>query len=551
MARGGPLSNLQVMRFLLPVTLLALGAAPLAAQEQSGEPAYPGSFTTPMPLYTKGLGAYRWTITTRSDSAQRFFNQGVQLMYAFATDDAARSFREAERRDPGCAMCWWGEAWAWGPYLNEGMAPDDAPRAAYAVARAVEAARQAGTARERALIEAMAVRYTPRHDADERKRLDSAYARAMKQVWRRFPHDAEVGTMYAEALMLLEPRRGYWDAAKPSVREIHAVLEDVLARNLQHPGACHLYIHATESTDRAEEAAACAEHLGHAIPGASHLNHMPSHTWNRVGRWGDAVRANLAAWHSDEAALRQEGFAIYPSHNLHMLLFAASMDGQGAVAEQAARDYARVQKPAADSVSWGTFYRALVLMRFGRWDEVLALPDPVGRATTRGLWIFAQGYARLRTGDTTGARAALTIVDSLARTTPDSVQFRFHTAHSLLGITGGILRAELQKAAGDPAAAITTLEAAVALEDSLTYDEPEPLPFSARHWLGAHLLEAGRPADAERVYRAELADHPRNGWSLFGLAEALRAQGQDTHGVERDLHEAWARADVALRSSRF
>jgi hypothetical protein len=525
-------------------------SASLSAQ---AEPSYPPEFSQPIPLYTKGLGTYAWKITTKSGEAQAFYNQGVQLMYAFATDDAARSFREAWKRDSTCAMCYWGEAWAWGPYLNEAMATDDPPRAALAAERAV-AHRASASKRERALIDAMAARYQPQQDSTLRKQLDTAYARALEVAWKKNRKDAELGTMYGESLMLLEPRRGYWSLKKPSVREIHSTLEYILKRDITHPGACHLYIHATESSEHPEKAEACAAHLGHAIPGASHLNHMPSHTYNRVGRWGDAVRANVEAWHSDQAALENEGFAVYPSHNLHMLLYAASYDGQGAVADQGARDYAGVTRVAADSgPSRGGFYRPLVLMRFGRWKEVLATPEPTRRAIPYGFWLSARGYAHLRNGQVDSARAMLRAADSIALSAGDSVRFRGHPATQLLGITGGILRAELYRNDKQLDSAIAAAAAAVALEDAMTYDEPEPLPFSPRHWLGALLLEAGKPGDAEKVYAADLVKHPNNGWSVYGLAVAQRSQAKTgmAQMSEARFEELWSRADARIRSSRY
>jgi tetratricopeptide (TPR) repeat protein len=305
-------------------------------------------------------------------------------------------------------------------------------------------------------------------------------------------------------------------------------------------------VHATESTTRPEKAEACAEHLGSAIPGASHINHMPSHTFNRVGRWGDAVRANIEAWHSDLKAEIGEGFAIYPSHNLHMLLFSASYDGQGAIAIQAAKDYAKI-------TPGGQFYHALTLLRFGRFDEVLALSDAPSQPIFKGLFAFARGYAHLRESSADSARATLALVDSLAANAPANVNFRGHGAAALLGITGGILRAELLVSEGRLDEAAAELEAAVALEDGLRYDEPEPMPFSTRHWLGAVLLEADRAADAEAVYRRELEIHPTNGWSLLGLERSLRVQGRtaEADAARADFERAWSRADTWIRSSRF
>jgi len=514
------------------------------AVAQDVPPSYPDSFREPMPIYRAGLGALTRPITTQSAEAQRYFDQGLQLLYAFTPRDAARSFREAQRRDSSCAMCWLGEAWAWGPYLNGQMSSEDAPRAYAAMRRASALAERSASAVERDLIRTMAVRYAPSHQADQRKRLDTAYARALAALWARYPRDLEVGTLYAESLMLLEPRRGIWEIQRPEIQRIHRVLEEVLTLDITHPGACHLYVHATESTTRPGKAEACAEYLGLSIPGASHINHMPSHTFNRVGRWGESVRANLRAWHSDQRAEIGEGFAIYPSHNLHMLLFAASYDGQGAVAMQAAADYARLS---------GEFYRALTMVRFGRFEELLALHDRPTQAIQGGLWDFGRGYAHLREGRRDSARLYLERVQSGASQAEGSAAFRGHRADQLLGIVAGVLEAELARADGNLAEAVAAAERAVALEDGLTYDEPEPLPFSPRHWLGALLLEAGHAADAVEVYRDDLERHPRNGWSLFGLEQSLRAAGRtgDAERARDEFEEAWARADVWLRSSRF
>lgn len=524
--------------------MAAPGRPAKAQHEHGGDVPLPPEFHQPMPLYRSALGPYGRGITTPSADAQAFFDQGMQFVFAFTLGDAARSFREAQKLDSTCAMCYWGEAYAWGPYLNGDMDSEDAPRAHAAISRAVVLAPRA-TPVEQALIQAMHARYQPTHDPRRRERLDSAYAQAMARLHRLYPDDNDVGTLYAEALMLLEPRRGNWSDDKPAVRLIHQTLEGVLGRDLSHPGACHLYIHATESTTRPGRAEACADLLGLAIPGASHINHMPSHTYNRIGRWGDAVRANIHAWHSDQKAEIGEGFAIYPSHNLHMLLFAASMDGQGAVAIQAARDYAAITEG-------GAALQGMVLVRFGRFDDILSLTQAPRQPVLRGFWAFARGYAHLRRGDGDSAGFYAAQVDSLARL-PDSVAFRGHPARQLLGVTGGILRAEMARTAGRNEDAIRALERAVALEDSLRYDEPEPLNFSARQWLGSALLEANRPADAERVYRAALEDHPHTGWNLMGLEQSLRAQGraQEAEQAREAFTRAWARSDTWLRSSRF
>ncbi|MEZ5317944.1 MAG: hypothetical protein R2752_11135 [Vicinamibacterales bacterium] len=503
--------------------------------------ALPASVRDPIPLYTTGLGPFTRPISSTNARAQAYFTQGFQMMYAFAKPEAIRSFREAWKADPDCAICYWGEAWAWGSYLNGAMTAAEAPFAYAAIQHARRLKDAHASPVERAFIDAMAVRYVERFDPATRVEQDRAYAEAMRRLSEAYPDDLDAATLYGDALFLLEPRRGTRDLGSPSIRRLHAVLESVLARDIRHPGACHLYVHATESTIAPGRAEACAELLGDAIPGASHINHMPSHTFNEIGRWGDSVRANIQAWHSDLKAEVGEGFAIYPSHNLHMLVFAASMDGQGAVAIQAGKDYATL---TGDSV-----YHVLSLLRFGRFDEIGAVAARPANEVTAGLWDFAQGYARLRTGEPEFARAYLARVRKAAA--GSTQQFRGHTAAQLLGVVGEVLEGELSRAGGDLPGAIRAFERAVTLEDQLIYDEPEPLPFAARHWLGAALLEARRFADAERVYTDELLDHPHNGWSLIGLQQALRAQGKPTADVDADLARSWARSDTWLRGSRY
>lgn len=526
-------------------TLVAalLAPWPLGAQNGSGVE-YPAGFDEEVAYYAEAVGPFHRPITTESAEAQKFFDQGLQMLYGFAPLRAARSFRQAQREDPECAVCYWGEALAWGPYLNGPMGADDAPRARERIDMALER-REGATDVEKALIEALDVRYVREHDANQRKALDTTYAQAMADVYERFPRDRETGTLYGEALMLLEPRWDRWDIRKPAVQRIHQVLESVLALDLKHPGACHLYIHATESTERPDKAERCADHLGQAIPGASHIQHMPSHTYNRVGRWGDAVRANLAAWHTDLRAGADRAWSIYPSHNLHMLLFAASMDGQGAIAVRAGKDYGKL-------VPNGNFYHATTLLRFGRFDEILELDDPPNGVIQRGLWDFSRGYAYLRSDDPERAHVHLKEVQHAAETEPDA-RFRGHRAGDLLAVAGAILEAEILRGEGKDAEAVDVLKSVVAIEDGLGYAEPETLNFSVRHWLGNALFEAGRFAEAEEVFRAALADHPRNGWSLFGLEAALRAQGKETEAAQAHaaFAKAWARADTWIWRAVF
>ena len=514
----------------------------LIATAQHNESQLPPNFDQPIRLYAAGLGTSNRSISSPSAEARAYFNQGVQLMYAFAKAEAGRSFREAQRRDPECAICYWGEAWAWGPYVNGRMTAAEAPRAYSAIQKAAVLAERHASPKEQAYIEAMAVRYVERFDPADHGRADRAYADAMARVAERYPDDADASTLYAEALFLLLPRPGAFDIADPVVARLMRVLEGVLARDVRHLGACHLYIHTTELTAEPERAAACAEHLGTAMPAASHLNHMPSHTWTRMGRWGDAVDASVRAWESDRKSASGEAFATYPAHDLQMLVVAGCMDGQAALAIRAGQ--------GLTTLAGDPMYHALALVRFGRFSEIGAALGPRPAADiSGGVWDFAHGYARLRRADAAGARQFLERVSTTANSS--TATFRFHPARTLLGVLAGILEGEIERAEGRLPEAVAAFEKSVTLDDALVIDDPEPLPFAARHWLGAALIDAGRFAEAERVYRADLARHPHNGWSLVGLQRALHAQRKPTRSVDEDLRRSWARSDVTLKASRF
>jgi len=528
------------MRVLFAGLLLSVPA--LAAEQVQYMQPKPdmNRYMEPMTLFKNGLGNFHRPMSSKNKEAQAFFDQGFQMMYAFAKPEAVRSFREAAKLDANCAICYWGEAWAWGSYLNAPMIAEEAPYAYEAIQKAVKLKRHA-TPKERDMIDAMAVRYVKNFVFDKRGEQDKAYADAMAKLVQKYPDDLEIATLYGDALFLMEPRRGTRDVEDPDVVRLHNVLKSVLDRDIKHPGACHLYVHATESTVDPGRAEACAEFLGNAIPGASHINHMPSHTWNEVGRWGDSVRANIQAWHSDQKAAIGEGFAIYPDHNLHMLLYSAAYDGQGAIGIQAAKDYAKRTKD--------TFYHALLLIRFGRFDEVKAVQPRPERDISAALWDFAQGYAALRNGEPDFAKVYLERLRKTAETSKTG--FRVHSAANLLGGVVGILEGEILRAEGNLDGAIAAFERGAAIEDKMGYDEPEPLPFAVRHWLGAALLEAKRFEDAERIYREELDDHPRNGWSLKGLQLALQGQGKPTDDVDAQFASSWERSDAWIRTSRY
>jgi tetratricopeptide (TPR) repeat protein len=531
--------------FLVLVGVLICWAAVVIVRAQHDHelPALPDTFNEPMPLYPKPnvIGVFTRPISSSIADAQRYFDQGFQLMYAFDKNDAIRSFREAEKRDPNCAICYWGEAWAWGSYLNGPMNASQEPFAFIAIQQALKLSADHASPVERALIGAMSKRYAEAFVPEKQLGEATAYADAMRVLHERFPKDLEVGTLYGEALFVMEPRRGSRDIAAPNVQRIRRAFEDVLKIDPRYVGACHLYIHLTEATVEPQLAEKCADAIGNMVPGASHLNHMPSHTWNLLGRWGDSVRANLQAWQSDQKAAVGQGFAIYPSHNLHMLVFAASMDGQGAIAIQAGKDYTKYDT---------SMLHVLSLVRFGRFDEIQEMTARPERSDiAAGVWDFGQGYAWLRTGEKDLARAYLNDVRAAAATSKE--MFRVHTAHDFLGVLAAILEGEIDRADGKLDRAIADFEGGVKQYDGLTYDEPEPFPFSPRHWLGAALLEAKRPADAERVYRDDLKKHPHNGWALIGLKGALEMQGHHSTDVDKDLERSWARSDTWIQASRF
>ena len=524
-------------------TLVALSITTIQAANAAADHNKHMSMATPgmaIQLLPQALGTYEWKVSTDNAEAQAFFNQGMQLRWAYNMPESVASMVRARELDPTCAMCFWGEAFSRGSFLNGGMSAEQAAAARVAIQQANQL-KANSSAMERALIEAALVRYPEGYDPDERRPVDQAFADAMAKVYREYPNNHDVAAVYAVSLFLLEDRRGYRDLADPDLQRLHGVLTGVLAQDIKHPGACHLYIHATESSQQPELALACADHLASTVPMASHIQHMPSHTWNEVGLWGRSVRANIAANNADRRAAQGKGFSYGPTHNLHMLLFAASYDGQGAVATQAGKDY---RKYAGDAQ-----FEATTLIRFGRFDEVLELNRRPDNAASAAIYDFAKGYAMLKGGDLTGAQTTLADLRAYVARTDDKI--RFHPAKNVVGVLVHILAGEIQLTGGETEAAIESFEQAVALEDSLDYDEPEPLPFAARHWLGQTLLDADQPTKAEAVFRAELKDHPHNGWSLFGLQQALAARGFSDASVDEDLEQSWARADIWLTGSKY
>lgn len=514
-----------------------------------------------VPLYD-GLGGLHRKVTTSSPQAQHYFDQGLAFLYAFNHDEAIRAFKQATVIDPECAMAHWGIATANGPHINNPVV--DAPKATMAWDALQRAKRYAkrGTSIEQALIRATERRFVKQQLAD-RSKLDRDYANAMRSVWRRYPKDADVGAMFAEAMMDLRP----WDLWKadgspqPGTREIVKTLESVLALNPKHPLANHLYIHAVEASPNPGKADKAADMLRDLQPGLGHMVHMPSHIDVRRGRWKAAVLSNEKAIKADAAyAARQpnQGFyRLYMTHNYHMLTFAAMMRGQSKLAmdtmdegvKMIPLDWAKSNAFIADG------FMAMpteVRVRFGKWDEVLAAPKPEPEfqlATT--LWHMARGVAFAATGKQEEARAELSAFMASRRNIPSDRYFGNNPASALVEVAHNMLAGEILMGEGKGEAAIQALRRAVHAEDQLRYDEPPDWIIPTRHALGAALMKLGRHAEAETVYRDDLKKLPMNGWSLFGLSESLSKQGRHEAAAAQaaKFKQVWGDADTPITSS--
>lgn len=537
------------MQPTLLTTASVVGLAGMIAFAPAASSQYAGLQDAPedIPLYDN-LGDHSRTITTASQSAQEYFDQGLRLAYGFARPEAARSFQAAQEHDPDCAMCSWGEAWVLGPYQNN-PGGVGAQEDAYAAAQQALDLADGTEPWEQALIEAMAVRYAAPDEDAEPEDLARRYAEAMEEAAAAHPDDLDVRTLHAESLMLFRPWNLYREDGEPypETQTVIDVLEAVLAEDINHGGACHLYIHTVEPYEP-ERAEACADLLPDAIPGVSHIQHMPSHIYMNIGRYGDGVRANQAARMMDQAAAYQEGVSAYPGHNTLMLVYGAWMDGQSSVALSAAQDIARERPEDA-------FHYNLQLARFGRWDELLDRTTEPEEPFQAAFWHFTRGLAHVRTDDTPAAREALDTVREIRKETPEDATYHFflHSQRDLQGIAEGILAGEIAAAEGNVEEAREHLREAIVLEDGLGYSEPEPWPLPARHVLGAVLLGAGQAEEAEAVYRESLEVNPDNGWSLKGLQQSLEARGMAAEAaqVEEEFDAAWQRADVWLPGSRF
>jgi tetratricopeptide (TPR) repeat protein len=552
------------MRQPVTVTILGLCLIPtlatvrLSAQQPNHPPSEPIAEAGAPPLYDN-LGTLHKEITTRSEVAQQYFDQGLRLTYAFNHDEAIKSFQQGIKVDSTCAMCYWGVAYALGPNINLPMDTSAMVPAYQAIQQAVKYSAEA-TPYERAYIEALAQRYAAKPVAD-RASLDSAWAKAIGLVAYAYPKDDDAATLYAEALMDLRPWN-YWTnggkAKAPSTQEQVKVLEAVLKRNPDHPGACHFYIHAVEASNEAAKALPCAQRLGSLMPGAGHLVHMPTHIYIKLGQWELAAEHNAHAVQADEQFISERHptgaypIGYYP-HNFHVMWYALTMLGRSEDAVQAAQNV--VQKVPVEVMRQFPPLEALAptllftYARFSRWGEILreaAPPKDLGFATA--AWHYARGLAYTGQGKLEAATVEYDKLVTLTAALPADKLIGQNTAKSVLAVAIDHLAGEMAAKQGKTDESVEHLGRAIAAEDELTYDEPPDWYLPIRQRMGAILLAANRPVRAEKIFREDLVHRPENGWSLYGLAQSLKAQNKTEAAakIEERFEKAWKTADVQL-----
>jgi tetratricopeptide (TPR) repeat protein len=510
------------------------------------------------------LGSFHRKVTTSNAQAQQYFDQGLLFCFAFNHEEAIRSFRKAAELDPKCAMAWWGAALAAGPHINNPTMDEAATKAASEAVAQARALAAGASAVEKDLIEALSKRYVLPPPAD-RAALDRAYADAMREVWRRHGNDADVGALFAESMLDVRP----WDQwtkdgqPQPGTEEITATLAQVLELVPDHVGGLHYSIHAWEASKTPERALPAADKLRHRVPGAGHVVHMPAHIDMRVGHYQEAIAANERAIAADlkyvEYAGRMNFYSIYRAHNYHFLAWAATFDGQSGKAIEAARALVR-EMPSEFVAQMPDFIEAFlatpyhVLVRFGRWKEILAEPEPpAGQPATAAFRHYARAmaYSSLRQVDDAGKE--LDAFRAAAAKVPPTATLANNPVSALVAIALPLAEGEVEYRRGHRDMAFDLLREAVKRDDALKYDEPWGWMQPARHALGALLLEQGRVEEAEAVYREDLKRHPANGWSLHGLAECLERRGKtaEAQTARAEFEKAWQRADTKLTGSCF
>jgi len=511
-----------------------------------------------------GFGGYSRVVTTDSKEAQDWFNQGIQLTYGFNHDEAVRSFERAAEVDPSMAMAWWGVAYCQGININDPEMSEERSRRGREAADMALGALDNETGVERAMVEALSARYAWPAPED-RSGLDQAYADAMGGVYERFPDDVDVGALYAESLMNLQPW-DYWEtdgSPKGRIEEVVGVIEGVIADDPQHPGALHFYIHAVEASRDPDRAVAAAEELTDLVPGSGHLVHMPSHIFIRVGRYSDAAASNTDAIAADRAYFADAPdpgiYAMYYAHNQHFLAFASMMSGDYETAIGAARDLEN-EMPEGPLRAFAGLIEGImpsslhVMIRFGKWEEILEEPDYADyRLMSRATWAYARSVACSALGKTEQARAEMAEFERRVALVPEEWFVFNNSVHEVLPIARAMMRGELLYREGKKDEAFAIMREGIAREDTLVYDEPPAWMLPVRHALGALLVESGGFVEAEKLYREDLKKNRGNGWALVGLREALAGQGKTTEAMALDdkITRAFASADTVVESSCF
>lgn len=555
---------MNLLRFV-PLAALAF-AAPALAQHEGHAPAPRASvadWAKGAQLFD-GLGAFHRPVTTASPEAQKYFDQGMRLLWAFNHDEATRSFAKAAEIDPKCASCYWGVALTLGPNYNMPIMAQPRASAGWEALGKAQANAAAASPVEQALIAALAKRFDgPKPlDPSNSAPLLAAYVTAMEDVARRFPDDMDVQTMLAEGLMNTNPWKLWTADGKPGLGTpaILAALQKVLAKDPKHPGANHYWIHAVEASLDPARAVPSADALVGMMPAAGHLEHMPAHIYQRVGRYEESAEANRKGAAADVAYLKltpaPDYYPMYLIHNYQFLAYSAAMEGRRAETVKALRD-ARSAVPdsmllAMPGLDWSIGYLYDGMARFGLWDEILAEPAPDPKLTGLTIgYLQARATALAAKGRIAEAKAILPELERTIAAVPADATQGQNAARPLYEIGELKAKARIALAEGRRDEATAFLRGAVAKEDLLAYNEPSDEFFPVRHLLGAVLLDSGKAVEAEAVYRDDLKRQPNNGWALHGLALALEAQGKDSKPVKAQLSQAWRHADTQLTASAF
>ena len=542
------------------VALAAALPAALAAQDPHADMPGMSPPRTPATLLS-GTGSHRHPIATASPESQKFFDQGMTMAYGFNHEEAYRSFAKAAELDAKAAMPHWGMAFVLGSNYNDPAPVDERLRKARSEVERALALSAAGPENERAYVEALAIRYPADPSAADQAKIANDYAAAMKALSARYPDDLDAATLYAESLMNLTPWKLWTPAGDPgpNTLEIVAVLESVLKRNPDHPGANHFYIHATEASKNPERALPSAKRLETLVPAAGHLVHMPAHVYVRTGDYVAAEKSNTVAAEVDRAYIRETGAqgmypVMYYNHNVHFESYAASMAGRYAAAKRSGDRLFDEVLPVVsmDQMLEGFLLQpAFVAVRFRKWDDVRKMPDPGPTLPLlRAGWLWARAMAAAAQGDVPRAstlREAFVI--ALEAIPEKSMAGPQNSAEAVLAVAANVLDARIAEAKGDSADAIASWRKAVEAQDRLAYDEPPAWYYPTRESLGGSLLRDGQAAEAEKVFREDLGIHPRNPRSLYGLTQSLEAQKKDADAAwtRTQFETAWKDADTKLR----